>query len=1089
MTLVPELLVQKCQFPLHIQAEHERFNRQENTSHESSKFFVVSTTKLYEMGVTFALFHHLMCTRYSIVNRALVVYHDDDELAEWMRIVELVFARKRRALRFLVVDDALQNVYTNASMNTARTHLFVFVRRSALLGMFPVGADITAQLRPFMTSDECVVTAMRNIHVPVVDSRCISPGDPPLLSNAPSSDRFNAYAHLWSSVFFTSKGFVDKENIYDINMLAITQYRFCVVDVSIGDEIRMSNVRCILNHSDGTINSDILGVLRKDKYDYECIPEDSLTDIVRYFQMYDTPVTDMSNLVVFKNKRHRSTTSSSSSSSSQLEDHTSNDINTYSGLNELKSIVDYNTQDGLAQRTEINSNSRYSMLAIYDKRIIEITEKLGKYANKKHFSEVFTDENNVHLKCATIIAYTMANLHTPFYLVCPYISSVHPLMNIVNVRCMHITDVNEILSIEEEYTLIVFDTYFVNQPKNAKIFRDSRCHLLFATFQHTQEEEELQKFVAKKPLCTWKRWMTEAPFFCNDGFSMNTESIFRMVPAHFTNVSAMKTHSTIYNYLREVYENFEKSIEYAYIVDTEEIVRLESEELEDAADDLWDKECCTSVIMTPEEQRCFAYANIEQRRHELRVGLRPLIPSKNFEVERRELLDEIRTSEYMQRHMQIFSRLVPREEVRDLKITREARSRLAEVRDQIAAEKRKRDERVLAFLREETRSADYRVRITCNVDYRNYISSVSRPPIPNDCTRAIVQEADVSNECKVCLYKSSRPCNYQRHLYSRKHKQNLKALKNTVIPLQRTMATYYCEHCDIQMRAKSDFDRHVVSRRHVLMVAKNDIVQCSLCDHDPFTDKETYAIHLASAHSEDVHVSCNACNVEVLYSTLTEHLKTREHRELVEDGPWQRYCKCCDEYFSEAKLMQKHNKTSAHLTRMPTTVNPSNPFITIEVQLNRFILAFAVDNHFINRSLFTDTHVFNSVVNAKSELRQSQDYITLMLISACISPTRRSTYKTEDGLAGFTVLSFKNQMGILGAFNEQHSGFVALLARFIKEFSDVFCYLEYYPAYLESEIEAAISVHNGRIIYTQPHQSRCIPPCPKSYRAMQFLLP
>jgi hypothetical protein len=57
--------------------------------------------------------------------------------------------------------------------------------------------------------------------------------------------------------------------------------------------------------------------------------------------------------------------------------------------------------------------------------------------------------------------------------------------------------------------------------------------------------------------------------------------------------------------------------------------------------------------------------------------------------------------------------------------------------------------------------------------------------------------------CTICDFKSSKKCNYDAHLLTRKHKMKQNETKN-----QRNLAQYICNQCNVEFKSRTSLWRH-----------------------------------------------------------------------------------------------------------------------------------------------------------------------------------------------------------------------------------------------------------------------------------------
>lgn len=1111
----PKLPTKECKVPIHIHEEHLRCLEEEakDKFYGQSHCVFFSTFNVEKIGMQFALFY---CTARTAL-RIIIVYETEEERKAWVIAHKAMFGNFNLSARLFLVDDeeTEENVlhYTNEMVtedkdqriaehrerSSSINDVFVtcLIKRTSLYEMYPYQKE-TYRLLPFR-SDESAISAMfSSLCIAHRDARAVSPMLTPIVRRSRrGGDNLNVYAHMWDYLIVCSNTVISDEHVHDLNLLSIRHRRvFLNSVVDDHDDITVANARRLLSCTDAPLPDQIRDVFSNKAEDRELIEEYALGEFVQYFRLNDVPRTDLQNTVTVKRSqkgarlsKQKASTSLHLSENDLPEIDAVDGVNFYTGISEFRSTIDFNTFDGSRNIVEINQRSNVSILLIYDEGMITKLKKIRRHtvSNTHH---IITEEDNVRLKCTTIISYTMSHLDKSFYLVSPYISKGHPFYNLPNVRCLHPSDKKKILAVEPEYTIIVFDTLFVNQ-KRCVPYKQCKAHVVFAMFQHTTEEVELRKYMATKPLGSMDKWMTEEPVFTGDRFSTNTDSLFNVVPAHFAFVDTGVVYSNPHVLLTNIFKDFFHRLHNLYNEDNARLNDLRTHDVQEVNRALWIHSCCSEIIVSNSDQRIFATHQRKKERKARLANKTFFIPSRGFRLETMELIQHRFTPEYKLETVKLLSRM--RSKIPKRVVNRELEDRAVAVNKEIEDETRKQKERVLGFIKWSTFPDDFRVRITCNVNSSTFISSVTQPPVPNsedDSVKKAMSSSSSSSSspspsmffCESCDYQTSRSNNYKRHISSVKHKKRTSTEEDN--PEQssgtnRILNTddddddnpsetrgssdngISCRYCNMKFRDIHNYHRHILSRKHQQNVErvtymKHNTIACGQCS-SRFPDAEKYYDHLQTNHGQELRRSCHACECIHNQSDHGEHLKTREHIERTRYGPWQRYCEHCSMAFSTRSEMINHNESDEHLAQLPLFVDTNKPFKTIEVSLDRVLLAFASGHEFINSSLFVDTHVFNLIVNADDRLRNTSDYITLMLMTACIQPFYRNIYTTLDGLSGFVVCNIVGKIGVLGAYNIEHEGFVELLSRFIREeVLDEINFIEYAPVHLKDKILEAL---------------------------------
>jgi hypothetical protein len=125
-------------------------------------------------------------------------------------------------------------------------------------------------------------------------------------------------------------------------------------------------------------------------------------------------------------------------------------------------------------------------------------------------------------------------------------------------------------------------------------------------------------------------------------------------------------------------------------------------------------------------------------------------------------------------------------------------------------------------------------------------------------------KSEVSNQyiCEICDFVTSKKCNYDRHLSSKKHIE--KVAENN--------KTYICEICDYNTNTKYNYDKHLSSKKHIKKRANENVYlfTCDICDYTTNV-KCNYNKHLSSKS----HIKKTKTTDETpqLYSSIMDELK------------------------------------------------------------------------------------------------------------------------------------------------------------------------------------------------------------------------
>ncbi|OQW72205.1 MAG: hypothetical protein BVN35_14435 [Proteobacteria bacterium ST_bin11] len=1174
--VVPELSTQECKISVHVREEYERYlNDREGIEYKGQTHCLYfSTLKASALGMQFAFFYCAMqCSL-----RVLVVYETREEGDMWTTAHKSMFGNFNTSARLLLIEDESTGGeilrYTNSAITENKdqrvdeglTDLHVdevftvcLIRRSTLFNMYPYRRQ-TSSLQPFISKTDDIITTLLSLHVATRDVRSVAHGAFPIYQGADSNDYLNVYAHTWDHLIVGSPTLLNSDHVYDLNLLSVRHQRiFLNSIVDVYGDITVDQARRVLSCTNNQLSEAVEDLFSDAETYRETTEEYNVGEFIRYFRLNDAPRVHLDNTVTVKREvkiakalttRTRFEKDTSSAHASTIDDQGCIDL--YTGLEELRSTIDFNTQDGSCNVVNINGKSNVSALLVYDEKVIA---KMPKYRMSiANTQSIITNEDNVQLKCATIIAYTMARLNETFYIVSPYISRSHSFHNLPNVRCIHPSEREKVLAIERGHTIIVFDTLFINKHQCIP-YKQCKAHVIFTMFQRTSEEDELQKYIAMRPTGPWQRWMTEAPVFTGNRFDTNTNSLFNIVPAHFAFVDTGVLYPNPHALLSRIFGVFFKRLHELNIENTEPLVQMKNVDLQELNEDSWINSCCSEIVLTNEEQREFAQMQLVNSRMKRINEGSPRIPTRTYEIEKCALMQERSSPKFIETQLRLISQFKQR--VVLPVFNKSIESRATALTTRIFDEEQKQRDRVLSFLNWELFPDDFRVRITCNTNSTAFISSVVQPPVPRVSKKAVTTAATRITRrpkkvnaftCTACDFHASFFCKFERHIQTSKHQRNVdyslstneqqqaqpeahvyacvacsfKTLKISNMKKHVQTAKHQknykefhdsssnnnseddtstldreddtpqdqvtCRHCNTFVDNIFAYQRHVLTKKHLDNVNQVQItaLTCEFCTRT-FLKNEDYYDHLYHDHQQEITRCCPACDALYNQSDYREHIKTSEHVNKVRYGPKQRYCEYCNLSFTSRESMIKHNESDGHLAELPLYVDTSNPFTTIEVALNRSFLAFVAGNAFINKSLFVDTHVFNLIVNAPESLRNSSDYMSLMLVTACIQPTYRNIYRSLDGLSGFVSCNLIDKVGILSAYNVEHEDFKDLLKQFINEEIIYHTnFIEYAPASLKDKLVSAFDDYDIEDITFSKYHIRGVPQGDTSYLVVNF---
>jgi hypothetical protein len=149
--------------------------------------------------------------------------------------------------------------------------------------------------------------------------------------------------------------------------------------------------------------------------------------------------------------------------------------------------------------------------------------------------------------------------------------------------------------------------------------------------------------------------------------------------------------------------------------------------------------------------------------------------------------------------------------------------------------------------------------------------------------------------CDICDYVTKKICNYNRHLSSKKHIENVSKINKK----------YNCEFCDYNTSIKSHYDKHLSSKKHIKKRAKqlSHIYGCDICDYTT-NIKYNYNKHLSSkSHINKTQTITPIKNDSQSYSSIMEQLKNmrEEQTKIIEE---------------QAKIIEEQAKNIEEQTKM-----------------------------------------------------------------------------------------------------------------------------------------------------------------------------
>ncbi len=551
--IVPELLVKKCFVSTNIYDEYQKFKRT-TFSIDNDTIVISSSLSGVDSSFALALLHCLVVEK--TFNQLLCVYNTEDECSRWMKVARSMSPSIR--VHHLCAQEQVCTFDNDDYFNV------VFIERPLLWVYFRHTSTLRNTI-PFVDDDhEVVFPRLAEANVIAPDVRCVNSTPFPLDYE---HTEFSVYKFFWHALIYPSSSLNDF--VYDLNMLS-TSYgpRICLLTnerYDAGDKIvSLAHYRQLVSTFSTPIDEVTNYVIRSSDESMTVAEADLLyvskyhvlaepLDFILFDDAIDNDEDDSSTITTLRRIPKRRPSSDSFSSSSSTAQQQPQNPSALSLLllktrlmpfNNLREIIDFNSSRKI-HRKSINSESNYSMMLIYDQEMIDrlrpFARVLGStWRHSSRYLKELTDSSNIRTKCALIETFIMSQLDKQFYLLSPFISPSHPLCNFPNVRNLHPTDIRPAHALPEDATLLVFDAMFAN---NFDLdFSSCRCHVIFVVYQHTHEEEELQKFLVgapesndalNTPAAYYMPYTSPLPIRKYREEKIHMESIYKMAIVHF----------------------------------------------------------------------------------------------------------------------------------------------------------------------------------------------------------------------------------------------------------------------------------------------------------------------------------------------------------------------------------------------------------------------------------------------------------------------------------------------------------------------------------------------------------------------------
>ena len=848
MSIYPELLVKKC----HVSADvYEEFQKLSQVVDKDSNTVIISSLPNdVDKAFTLALLHCLNTEK--SFDQLLCVYESEEQRAAW----SFIASSMSKCIRVHCVsdEDSQSLVFFNSHVNV------VFVKRARLISYFK-HAHALQDVVPFVDEDSAIYERLSNIDVVAADVRCVNTMPFPLDY---TKDEFTVYKFHWHALIYPSTT-LQTDFVYDLNMVTTLRgSRICLLtdwrhDIDDGTRILDFHMYRRIVSTLATPIDDITDFVVRSKNPLPAVAEEDLDCMCKYHVLNQYVDTENNNCIVTlrRHEKQRREQQAPSSSSSQQQHR--------SPFSLLREIIDFNSSVKIT-RTPVNRESNYSMMLIYDQEMIDRLRKLSRkpgvvWRHSSSYLHTLTDVHNSRTKCTLIETFVMSQLDKQFYLLSPYISSSHPLCNFPNVRNLHPTDMRPAHALGEDATLIVFDAIFANSCHLD--YLKCKCHVIFVVYQHTHEEEELQKFLigapsaddsffsrSAYPVVNYIPFASSLPVRKFEERKLHLESSYRMAIAHFRTDAGRNIHTNLYPLLSRLLDITLSEVGRRYCQRSTEYTKIKYSTIPDLHRRLY-------------VQRCVSVACLR-----FNVGSECIINED----------DDMLDSPYSE------------EEEQDIYTEQRAILHDINVSNNILKVELQKQYAITAdYLTSEDENIDndpFGLRVSFNSHSLAYRNNIRLPP-KIDSPSSIKELS--CQDCNVVFKTNS---GILRHLRSQAHK--------TRVHEHQAELEFACAICEQQFATSEQLSRHNISYSHTKRLLAFNMKMCGICKK--IMNIRNYEEHVKSAHRED-----------------TPALSFYSHK--------QTHCTFCDfTTETPGALMDSHNESPPHMMRVTANETPFDDF-------------------------------------------------------------------------------------------------------------------------------------------------------------------
>ena len=830
MPIYPELFLKKCVVSTSIHEEYQRYKR---TTFSIDKKYdtIVLSSSLDGVDASFALalFHCLNTEK--TFDQLLCVYSNEEEYSRWSKIARSMSSHIKTH-HLCVVDQ----IYTT---NVSYFNV-VFIGRP-LLRIYFKHDESLQNITPFVDDDLHVFSQLSDIDVIATDVRCVNSMPYPLDYK---EEEFSVYKFYWHALIYPSSILTDF--VYDLNMITTVQgARICLLtegrcdDENDGEKIiSLAQYRQLISTFNTPIDEVTNYLIRSQNDDTTVVAETDLLFVCKYhalhqpleFFIYNEDDDDNDeeeeeendeenedencrrfSLIRKYAKQRKSIRSSSSHSSSSSSSTSPSELSllllnaNLSPFDNLREIIDFNSSVKI-NRTLVDEQSNYSMMLIYDQEMIDRLRHLARkpgvvWCHSNSYFHTLTDVCNSRMKCTLIETFIMSQLHKQFYLLSPFVSSSHPLCNFPNVRNLHPTDMRPAHALDKDATLIVFDAIFAN---NAHLdFSACKCHVIFVVYQHTHEEEELQKFsvvavdtndsFSSMPISTayFIPFTSSLPVRKFKEDKVHLESVYRMALVHFRTDRRSRVFVNLYPLLCRLLDITLAEVGSRFCRHSDEYTRLKYSVIPDLHRKLYVQRCASIACMRfcagDEDDELFGTYYNEEEEIEIHD-------------DQRRIIDEL----------SISNRLLNEERKKQRKTT------------------------VDYLLLEEADGEDvFELHMSFNPHSLAYRNSIRMPP-------KISTSSDVKAlTCTPCNHISQTERGLLQHLQTAMHKQRIQ---------EKETGEYPCGTCEQMFVTHNQLRMHNETYAHKKRLKNFNMKTCPTCNKTMNT--RNYVHHVNTAHKE-----------------------------------------------------------------------------------------------------------------------------------------------------------------------------------------------------------------------------------------------